>query len=86
MLSMFSNPNGCILPEWLFPFMRKHNSVLKAIEICADYVNGEPTPNVSDIILTFSNVSEGELVKKLNHKGSYFFSDGDIIVCGYEEE
>jgi hypothetical protein len=84
MTTKFSNPFGCVLPEWLFPFARKHASILKAVDVCSEHINGLPTPNVADIQLTFFGVSDAEVAKLLDNKGSrYFGNKGEIVVWGY---
>lgn len=81
------NKFGCVLPEWLFPFKQKHSSILKAIEVAPECINGEATQTVGDLHLTFSDVSVEDLQKILGGKGSLFFSKnkGEILVCGYNE-
>ena len=81
------NKCGCFLPNWLFPFQQKHSSILRAIEVAPEYINGEATKTVADLHLTFSGVSVEKLQKILGGKGSVFNSKNkdEILVCGYSE-
>lgn len=81
------NKFGCFLPNWLFPFQRKHSSILMAIEVAPEYINGEATKTVADLHLTFCGVGVEDLKKILGGKGTFFSSKSkrEILVCGYNE-
>lgn len=81
------NQFSCFLPNWLLPFQQKHSSILRAIEVAPEYINGEATKTVADLHLTFCGVGVEDLQKILGGKGSFFFSENkdEIIVCGYSE-